>query len=91
MHGPQGPCAETWPQWTSRTDVSQWPPEWCHTCLRGLLDMMEPSDGRSEEILPKWSPRTACSLRRTTSSMRCVEQWTCKDDLQGQDVGHGST
>ena len=75
MHGPQGPRTETWPQRTSRTDVSQWPPDWCHACSREPLDMVGLPDGRSDETFPKWSSRTACSLRRTASN-RCVEQLT---------------
>ena len=64
----------TWPQWTSQTDVGQWPPECCHTCLREPLITMASSDGRSDKIFLKWSSRTACSLGRTSSNMRCVEQ-----------------
>ena len=36
--------------------------------------MMDRSDGHSDETFKKWSSRTACSLRRTASNMRCVEQ-----------------
>ncbi len=69
IHGPQGPRAEMWPLWTSQTDVGQWPPEWCYTCLRGPLAMMESSDGHSGETFPKWSSRTAWSLTWTISNV----------------------
>ncbi len=68
-HGPQGPDAETWSQWTSQTDAVQQTPEWCRTCLRELLDTMGPSDGRSGEDFLKWSSRTACNLKGTTNGM----------------------
>ncbi len=72
IHGPQGPRGETWPQWTSETNVSQWPPEWCYICWRGLLNTVGPSNGRPDEIFLEWSSRTACNLRGTVSGTRCV-------------------
>ncbi len=38
--------------------------------------MRGPQDGCPDEIFQKWSSRTACSLRRTVSNVRCVEQPT---------------
>ncbi len=61
MHGPQHMHAETWPHWTSETDVSQQLPEWHHACSHGPLTTTEPSDGRSATTFQKWSSQGPCS------------------------------
>ena len=75
IHGPQGTCTGTQPRWTSRTDVSQRPPEWCYICWRGQPITMGASDGRPKEIFVKWSSRTACNPRGTISGTRCVARF----------------
>ncbi len=54
---------QTWPPWKSESDISQQTLKWFHTCPRGPLDTMGPSDGHPDENFLKWSSRTACNLR----------------------------
>ncbi len=62
-HGPQRKWAQTWPLWTSESDVGQQPPEWYHTKLCGPLITMGPLDGRFDANSQSWPSRTAGSLR----------------------------
>ncbi len=84
LHGPKASHAETWPEWTSETDVGQWPPECCCRCLRGLLMTIRPSDGRCYKTFQKWSSRTTGKLRWTMCEIDA-----CRNDLCGQDERDG--
>ena len=67
---------QMWPPWTSESDISQETLKWYHTCPRGPLDTMGPSDDRPDENFQKWSSRATCNLRRTINGMRCVAHFT---------------
>ncbi len=50
LRRPKASHAETWPQWTSRTNINQQLPEWCRTCSYGPVITIGPSDGYSVAI-----------------------------------------
>ncbi len=76
---PTGVAHEAWPQWTSRTDIGQWPPGHNGTArwpLRHNFSKVVLADHRQ--------------ARRPRDHQMCVYKTsTCKDDLHGQNMRCG--